>query len=76
MNMKVQTDHELLTDLLKQLNVTDNNENRKTILTDLEFYLHQVCQRDSISIENVRNDIVSFSMIMPFYFPICTDLNY
>ncbi|CAF1145651.1 unnamed protein product [Adineta ricciae] len=41
MNMKVQTDHELLTDLLKQLNATNNNENRKTILTDLEFYLHQ-----------------------------------
>lgn len=42
MNMKVQTDHEILTGLLKQLHATNNDEDRKTILTDLEYYLHQV----------------------------------
>ncbi|CAF3698496.1 unnamed protein product [Rotaria socialis] len=41
MNMKIETDHEILTKLIKQLGKTDNEENRKTILTDLEFYLHQ-----------------------------------
>ncbi|UJR31461.1 hypothetical protein I4U23_018951 [Adineta vaga] len=41
MNIKVQTDLEILTDLLKKLNTTNNNEDRKTILTDLEYYLHQ-----------------------------------
>lgn len=40
--MKIQTDQEILTDLIKQLNTTNDNENRKTILTDLEYYLHQV----------------------------------
>jgi len=42
MNLKVQTDQEILTNLLKQLSQTANDEDRKTILTDLEFYLHQV----------------------------------
>jgi nucleotide exchange factor SIL1 len=42
MNIKIETDHEILTKLIKQLGKTDNEENRKTILTDLEFYLHQV----------------------------------
>lgn len=42
LNMKVQTDQEILTDLIEQLNKTDSNEHRKTILTDLEYYLHQV----------------------------------
>ncbi|CAF3519400.1 unnamed protein product [Adineta steineri] len=41
MNMKVQTDQEILTDLMNKLRTTDNNEDRKTILTDLEYYLHQ-----------------------------------
>ena len=45
LNMKVQTDHEIMSDLLKQLNTTDNNANRVTILTDLEYYLHQVRRR-------------------------------
>jgi hypothetical protein len=40
--MKIQTDQEILINLINQLNTTDNNENRKTILTDLEYYLHQV----------------------------------
>jgi len=40
--MQIQTDQEIIIDLIEQLNKTDNNENRKTILTDLEFYLHQV----------------------------------
>jgi hypothetical protein len=43
MNIKVQTDYEILTNLINQLMKTDNENNRKTILTDLEFYLHQVC---------------------------------
>mgnify|MGYP007096995798 CR=1 FL=1 len=42
LNMQIQTDQEIIIDLIEQLNKTDNNENRKTILTDLEFYLHQV----------------------------------
>jgi hypothetical protein len=42
MNMKLQTDNEILIDLIKQLTTTDNDENRKTILTDMEYYLHQV----------------------------------
>jgi hypothetical protein len=41
--MKIQTDYEILTNLINQLIKTDNDDNRKTILTDLEFYLHQVC---------------------------------
>jgi len=41
--MKIQTDYEILTNLINQLTKTDNDDNRKTILTDLEFYLHQVC---------------------------------
>jgi hypothetical protein len=41
--MKVQTDHEILTTLINQLTKSTNDEDRKTILTDLEFYLHQVC---------------------------------
>ncbi|CAF1186659.1 unnamed protein product [Rotaria sordida] len=40
-NMKIQTDQEILINLIDQLNKTDNNDNRKTILTDLEYYLHQ-----------------------------------
>jgi hypothetical protein len=40
--MKIQTEQEILINLINQLNTTDNNENRKTILTDLEYYLHQV----------------------------------
>jgi len=50
--MKVQTDHEILTTLINQLTKSTNDEDRKTILTDLEFYLHQVCciiaQRSSL----------------------------
>ena len=42
MNMKIQTDYEILTDLIKRLRKSEDEENRKTILTDLEFYLHQV----------------------------------
>ncbi len=42
LNMKMQTDQEILIDLIEQLNKTDNHENRKTILIDLEYYLHQV----------------------------------
>lgn len=45
MNLKVQTDQEILTNLLKQLSQTANDEDRKTILTDLEFYLHQVLKK-------------------------------
>ena len=41
--MKIQTDQEILTDLIKKLTQTNNDENLKTLLTDLEFYLHQVC---------------------------------
>jgi hypothetical protein len=41
--MKMQTDHEILTTLINQLTKSTNDEDRKTILTDLEFYLHQVC---------------------------------
>jgi hypothetical protein len=64
MNMKLQTDHEILIDLIKQLSTTDNDENRKTILTDLEYYLHQVCLLDfRIHIEF----ILYFSMIMQYY---------
>jgi hypothetical protein len=40
--MKMKTDQEILIDLIEQLNKTDNHENRKTILIDLEYYLHQV----------------------------------
>jgi hypothetical protein len=40
--MKIQTDQEILINLIDQLNKTDNHENRKTILIDLEYYLHQV----------------------------------
>ena len=47
MNMKVQTDHEILTNLINQLKTSNNDEDRKTILTDLEFYLHQVCWKIS-----------------------------
>jgi hypothetical protein len=43
--MKIQTDHEILTDLIHLLTKTDNDQDRKTILTDLEFYLHQVCRK-------------------------------
>lgn len=43
MNVKVETDQEILTKLVKQLIHVDNDENLKTLLTDLEFYLHQVC---------------------------------
>jgi hypothetical protein len=39
--MKIQTDYEILTNLINQLIKTDNNDNRKRILIDLEFYLHQ-----------------------------------
>ncbi len=41
--MKIETDYEILTNLINQLIKTDNNNHRKIILTDLEFYLHQVC---------------------------------
>ncbi|CAF3297776.1 unnamed protein product [Rotaria sp. Silwood2] len=41
MNIKIQTDHEILTNLIDQLNKTENEDTLKTILTDLEFYLHQ-----------------------------------
>lgn len=41
-NVKIQTDQEILGQLIEQLNKTDNDEDRKTILTDLEYYLHQV----------------------------------
>jgi hypothetical protein len=40
--MKIETDQEIVMDLIEQLNKTDNYENQKTILTDLEYYLHQV----------------------------------
>ena len=40
--MKIQTDQEILTDLIEQLNTTNDHGNLKTILTDLEYYLHQV----------------------------------
>jgi len=64
MNMKLQTDNEILIDLIKQLTTTDNDENRKTILTDMEYYLHQVCLSDfRIYIEF----ILYFSMIMQYY---------
>jgi hypothetical protein len=43
MNIKIQTDYEILNNLIDQLTKTDDENNRKTILTDLEFYLHQVC---------------------------------
>lgn len=41
LNLKVQTDQEILIDLLDKLKQNANDEDRKTILTDLEFYLHQ-----------------------------------
>lgn len=41
LDMKIQTDQEIIADLTEQLNKTDDNEHRTTILTDLEFYLHQ-----------------------------------
>ncbi|CAF4001022.1 unnamed protein product [Rotaria magnacalcarata] len=41
LNMKIQTDQEILVTLIDQLNKTDNDDNTKTILTDLEYYLHQ-----------------------------------
>ncbi|CAF1589569.1 unnamed protein product [Rotaria sp. Silwood1] len=41
MNIKIQTDHEILTNLINELTKTNNEHNLKTILTDLEFYLHQ-----------------------------------
>jgi len=64
MNMKLQTDNEILIDLIKQLTSTDNDENRKTILTDMEYYLQQVCLSDfRIYIEF----ILYFSMIMQYY---------
>ena len=40
--MKIETDYEILHNLLNQLIKIDNDNDRKTILTDLEFYLHQV----------------------------------
>lgn len=42
LNLKVQTDQEILKDLIEKLNRTNENEERKLILTDLEYYLHQV----------------------------------
>lgn len=42
MNMKIQTDYEILKDLINRLVKSENDEDRTTILTDLEFYLHQV----------------------------------
>jgi len=46
--MKIETDYEILTNLINQLIKTDNNNHRKIILTDLEFYLHQVCSNLNI----------------------------
>ena len=43
MNMKIQTDHEIINDLINRLLKSNDDQDRKTILTDLEFYLHQVC---------------------------------
>ncbi|CAF3785112.1 unnamed protein product [Rotaria sordida] len=42
MNIKIQTDNEILTNLINQLTKTNNEHDLKTILTDLEYYLHQV----------------------------------
>ncbi len=39
--MKIQTDYEILINLINQFIKIDNNDNRKRILIDLEFYLHQ-----------------------------------
>lgn len=60
--MKIQTDQEILTDLIEQLNTTNDHENQKTILTDLEYYLHQVkiIERQSLI-------WLQFSMIMQYY---------
>ncbi|CAF1525871.1 unnamed protein product [Rotaria sp. Silwood1] len=41
MNIKIQTDQEIIINLIDQLNKTNNNDNRKIILIDLEYYLHQ-----------------------------------
>jgi hypothetical protein len=43
MHIKIQTDQEILTDLIDQLTKVDDDDNRHRILTDLEYYLHQVC---------------------------------
>ena len=40
--MKIRTDQDIIIDLIDQLNKTNDNDNRKIILTDLEYYLHQV----------------------------------
>ena len=42
MNINIETDSEILTKLIDQLTKTDNDHDRKAILTDLEYYLHQV----------------------------------
>lgn len=64
MNIKVQTDQEILTDLIQQLIKTNKDDNIKTLLTDLEFYLHQVCfiLRFTKSFSNSN-----FSMIMQLF---------
>ncbi len=63
MNMKVQTDHEILTTLINQLTKSNNDEDRKTILTDLEFYLHQVCRIISNNLVFYRLNIFSTIML-------------
>ncbi|CAF1105389.1 unnamed protein product, partial [Didymodactylos carnosus] len=45
-NMRIQTDQEILAELIEKLKKMSNdndeeNEHKKTILTDLEYYLHQ-----------------------------------
>ena len=41
-NMKIETDQEIIINLIDKLNKTSDNVNRKIILMDLEYYLHQV----------------------------------
>lgn len=67
LDMKIQTDQEIITDLVEQLNKTDSNEHQKTILTDLEFYLHQV---DRSLYFLFKSKIRFFSTTMQFSFRI------
>ena len=42
MRIKVETDQEIVTDLLVQLTETNDSDQHVRLLTDLEYYLHQV----------------------------------
>lgn len=66
--MKIQTDQEILTNLLNQLKTNRNENDLTTILTDLEFYLHQV--RTNFKQKKIFLNHTFFSMITQYISPI------